>query len=635
MAPKAKPTTAETNEAEIQFIPREKLVHSPYNVRQKQRTPDQVAALAALIKGRNGIIQNLIVHPITKKNRPTGEFGVCAGEGRRLALNWLAERGELVDYLPPCKVVSEDEAIAMSIAENSGRIPMHAADQFEAFQRLVVEQGKPVEDVAAQFGVAPIVVRQRLKLAELAPDFIEMFRNDKINLDALMALTLIEGHEQQRTLWNSLPEYQRHAGNIRRMATPGELAASHFLARFVGEDAYRAAGGPLRVDLFGGENDKLYGDRALLETLALKKLQIEADLIENEPGVAWVEVHTEIGHEDLNRYGHTPKVDREPTDAEAAEIAQLQAAIEKIEEIEVDEIEDDAERERLETEYQTLDNKLSALMETLSMPDPAALPYSGAIVTINHKGDLLIHRGRIRPDDVKLLKKQSSTTSTTSAGGEASAAPAVTHSERLVRMLTAERTAAIRASVAARPDVALVILATRLAERIFGRSYFSDYCLKISAEHDDLTGHAPNVAESRAGKELAALSEQWGAAYKAAHEAGMSTFGWLLAEPAETVNSLLAFCIASSIDTVQMRDDSKVNGLADLTAALDFDMADWWTATADAYFSHVPKPRIVSVMAANGAEVAPLAAMKKGDLATAAETHFAERRWLPELLQAA
>jgi ParB family chromosome partitioning protein len=51
---------------------------------------------------------------------------------------------------------------------------MHPADQFTAFRSLL-DQGMTVEDVAARFGVSVTTVRQRLKLANVAPRLFELF----------------------------------------------------------------------------------------------------------------------------------------------------------------------------------------------------------------------------------------------------------------------------------------------------------------------------------------------------------------------------------------------------------------------------------------------------------------------------
>ncbi len=64
---------------------------------------------------------------------------------------------------------------------------MHPADQFEAFAALV-EEGRPIEDIAADFGVTPLVVQRRLKLANVSPRLMADYRAGAVTLEQLMAL---------------------------------------------------------------------------------------------------------------------------------------------------------------------------------------------------------------------------------------------------------------------------------------------------------------------------------------------------------------------------------------------------------------------------------------------------------------
>jgi ParB family chromosome partitioning protein len=66
---------------------------------------------------------------------------------------------------------------------------MHPADQFVAFYDLVVKSNLSVEEVAGRFGVSPLFVRQRLKLANVSPRFIEAYRSGEMQLDQLGART--------------------------------------------------------------------------------------------------------------------------------------------------------------------------------------------------------------------------------------------------------------------------------------------------------------------------------------------------------------------------------------------------------------------------------------------------------------
>ena len=55
-----------------------------------------------------------------------------------MALSMLAEKGSIPADMPiACKVLSKDsDAAEISLAENVVRVPMHPADQFEAFRSL-------------------------------------------------------------------------------------------------------------------------------------------------------------------------------------------------------------------------------------------------------------------------------------------------------------------------------------------------------------------------------------------------------------------------------------------------------------------------------------------------------------------
>ena len=63
----------------------------------------------------------------------------------------------------PCLLVQDACASTVSLTENVQREAMHPADQFEAFVALVAE-GRPIEDIAADFAVTPLVVQRRLKM---------------------------------------------------------------------------------------------------------------------------------------------------------------------------------------------------------------------------------------------------------------------------------------------------------------------------------------------------------------------------------------------------------------------------------------------------------------------------------------
>jgi len=249
---------------QFKFVQLEKLERSPRNAR-RTGGKDGVEELKTSILA-HGLMQNLLV-----TENGGGEFHVIAG-GRRLeALRALHDEGKLpADFLVPCQVVSDEQAAELSLAENVMRVPMHPADEFEAFAALV-ECGHTTAEVAARFGVTEKHVCQRMRLARVAPELITEYRNGEIRLETLMAFTLTDDRERQLSIYRSLRGWQKNDdGYIRRVLTEKTARANGKLARFVGLDAYRAAGGTTRTDLFG-ENEYL-DDPDLLNRLATEKL---------------------------------------------------------------------------------------------------------------------------------------------------------------------------------------------------------------------------------------------------------------------------------------------------------------------------------------------------------------------------
>ena len=142
-----------------QLLPR----HSKLNVRKTARRLS-IPELAASIS-RVGLLQNLIVVLAADGEH----YEVVAGDRRLTALKLLAKKKRIAaDHDVPCLLVADASARTVSLAENILREAMHPADQFEAFAALVKE-GRPVEDIAADFGVSPLVVQRRLKLANVSP----------------------------------------------------------------------------------------------------------------------------------------------------------------------------------------------------------------------------------------------------------------------------------------------------------------------------------------------------------------------------------------------------------------------------------------------------------------------------------
>jgi ParB family chromosome partitioning protein len=160
----------------LREIPLTKLVPSAANVR---KTGGEIGLeeLAASIAA-HGLLQNLPVRSVLDEaGAETGKFEVVAGGRRFAALKLLAKRKRIAKGAPvACNVLEDGDPVEISLAENVTQLPMHPADQYEAFERLRRDQGLTADDIAARFGLTAAAVRQRMKLGAVSPALMQVSR---------------------------------------------------------------------------------------------------------------------------------------------------------------------------------------------------------------------------------------------------------------------------------------------------------------------------------------------------------------------------------------------------------------------------------------------------------------------------
>jgi ParB family chromosome partitioning protein len=608
------------------YIPLGTLEISELNVRRVE--PTGIEELAALIKSQ-GLLQNLVV--VSTFPGQNDCYEVIAGGRRLRALQLLAQRGDLdPDYLVPCVEVNQANAEQSSIAENSAREPMHPADEFEAFKRMH-DAGAPIEDTAAAFGVSPLVVRRRLQLAKVSPKLISIYRAGGMNLETLQAFTLTDDRVLQEKAWDGAPEYNRNSYNIRAILTKGALEArSDRRAKFVGLDAYEAAGGTLRRDLFGGTDSGYIDDIALLEQLTTAKLEVIAAGLRAE-GWSFVAVHPEIGYSETSSYGKSKPKTRALTDDESREIDELKESIDKADTKLQDDESDDLAQEEIDALEDTISNANNAIAGIRARTEEYSarqMKGSGVVMGITYHGTLEIHLGMIKPADKKEEAKRAT------ASGEP--VEKSDHSEALLRKLSANRTAAIAAHLLEAPRVALDYLCAQLATKVIydASSYgYGQAGLMISAQ-PHLTALTQLADDVESGKAFAAINERRQQLLQMLPEKADGLFEWLSDRPVTDVIEILGFCTSSCLNAVAGVEG--VQPMGDLAQAIGLDMSDWWQPTVQSYLGQVRKNVVIAAVSeVAGAHIAQsLDKLKKGDLGKKAEELLADSEWLPSVLRA-
>ena len=618
------------------LVPLSRLVLRPTG-RNVRKTPRMsIPELAASIQ-RVGLLQNLIVIASADGEH----YEVVAGGRRLAALKLLAKKHRIIkEWEVPCLLVADGTARTASLTENVQREAMHPADQFEAFAALVAE-GRPIEDIAADFSVTPLVVQRRLKLANVSPLLMADYRADAVSLDQLMALAITDDHTSQEAAFYDAPTWQRNPSQLRDRLTEREIDAyRHPLVRFVGLDTYEAAGGGIRRDLFAEGDAGVYlTDATLLERLAQDKLAGIAAEVKAE-GWAWVDATPAVTHADLHAFQRAPRERREPTKREAQRIEKLQTKLHELAAAVDDALDaDDEEKtDALQEEGEAVGEQLQALEDGLQDYGATVKAAAGAIVSIDRNGQAVIHRGLLREAEAKALRTlerlrqgfDGTETENDDEGedGDSEGQPkTAAMSDKLAQRLSAHRTAALQIEVARHPQVALAALVQTVLQ---GSHYGHDLPLGVSLKvQDRLEGIAPDIPDSPAAVTLRELQQVAG---EGLPEDSAELFAVLLAKSQDELVRLLAVCVAVTVDVVTPRATPHQPG-GELAQAVGLDMAAWWKPTNEGYFRHVPKAAILQAVEQYApAHVSRLAKLKKADIASEAERLADGTGWMPAIL---
>lgn len=644
------PPEAHQQAGEERLIPLRRLVASPFNVRRAKRTGLQT--LAANIE-HVGLLQNLVVHPMKVGAKRAQTYGVAAGESRRLAMLELAERGSLsLDTEVRCLVVSTEAAVLISTSENVTQQPMHPADQCDAF-RALVDAGRSIPEVAAIYAISETMVRQRLKLARVSPKLIELFRNDEIRIDVMQALAVSDSHDEQERVWFNVAPYDRDADTIRRKLVRGEHDfQSNRIALFVGIDAYEAAGGTVRRDLFSDEGTAWYADHALMERVAADLLETVAATVKEE-GWAWVKAVPIFDYAARATLQRLPATAVPPTDEQQQEMDAISARMDAIQAEQEDEEIDEDTFEQLSGEYAALEHRHEQIEESLKVYTPLQMATAGAVVSIDGHGVPNIERGWITRDTTDSAKVADAADgagedsdeagehdamsplrgSTTDSATTAAPATKGPHSAALTLRLNARRTASISLAIARQPHVALAALVHRFLVSEYAPGSAGS---AIDIQWHDNTGkvgkHAPELADDLAYRLATEQRGAWGGIIPDDTDALLR---WCIEQPDERLLTILAQYVAASLDG--LAPDEAPHCINALVPALGLNLADDWKPTRASYFNHVTKARIADVVTAavSPAEGMRILKLKKDAAAAEAERLVSNTGWLPEHLAAA
>ena len=644
--------TAPALEPAIREIPLCRLALAPENVRKTP--PDEFAEeqLRASIKA-HGLLENLVARADEPDADGIERFAVVAGGRRLAALKALAENGTLhADHPVPCKIAPNGNAGELSLAENVVRIAMHPADQVVAFAGLAAS-GVTVAAIAARFGVSERTVEQRLRLGNAAPELLDAYREDAIDLETLKAFSVTTDHDRQLSVWEqvSAQGYRPSAWQVKRLLTEERVPAGSPMARFVGVDAYEAAGGPVLRDLFADECEHgvWLENPALLIELAMKKLQAAADELSTR--WKWAEPMADVDWSATARFGRIQPEPAEPTDAENAEIEKLRTRHDELATMDEDEWTDE-----LVEEAEGIEPRLDAIeaeVEARATFRPEDFAMAGCIATIGRDGTLQVIQGLVKPEDMPNESGATANGQDADAGDDATTdsgrvdGPAITtpiaspvdprakaREEAGVGIgladdLRAIRTALVKAHLANDFEAAFDLVVFQMVRAVFARGYTGswhalDIVFNETADRPTTRANDDDFAAWSPGEAMLAdwshLPFEW-----MEGDDDAACFAALRALPRADKETLFAAAVARTVKGQLAFEHNARPELEATVARLGIDFAKHVRPTAAMLWSRVKKSRILDVAreTLGAAWASTRSKYKKADLAKSMEEAFA------------
>ena len=527
--------------------------------------------------------------------------------------------------------------------------------RWSAFTKLV-QAGQSVAAIAARFGASERIVEQRLRLGNAAPELLDAYRADQIDLEVLKAFAVTTDRERQMAVWEQVSGqgYRPSAGQVKRLLTEERVPGRTAIARFVGADAYEAAGGAVMRDLFADEHEHgvWFEDPVLLEKLATDKLQAAADELATR--WKWAVPMIEAAWDDTARYGRIEPQPGVPTDEERAEIEKLETRYDDLRGMD-----DDEWTEALLEEAGRIEARLDEIegaVEARAMWRREDFAMAGCIVTVGNDGSLQVIAGLVKPEDMPKQTEADRTAEAATNAGNGHDPDAATHGTHpagpalsqpmappkdreaearkevgvgigLADDLRSVRTALVKAKLAGDFEAAFDLALFQMGRAVFTPGYH-DHALDIAVKE---TPDRPNTRMNDAD------FADWSPGEAMLEDRSHLSFDWLEIEddgesfaalhalPRAEKEALFAASVARTVKGQLAFEPQARPELEATVARLDIDFAAHVRPTAAMLWSRIAKARVLDIARTvfGLAWASARSKYKKPALAEAMETAFA------------
>ena len=408
---------------------------------------------------------------------------------------------------------------------------------------------------------------------------------------------------------------------MKRLLTEERVPGASAIARFVGVDAYEAAGGQVMRDLLARDDESgvWFEDPVLLEKLATGKFQAADDELATR--WKWAAPMIEVAWDDTARYGRIEPQPAERTPEEQAEIAKLEAR-----QAEFAELDDEEWTAELVSEAETIETRLDEIeggIEARAVFRSEDLAMAGGIVTVGHDGSLQVVQGLVKPETMPKWTETGEAGTQAANGHDAhatthgvhTAGPSVSQPMAPPKDREAEarkeagigigladdlrsiRTALVKAKLAGDFEAAFDLALFQMGRAVFTAGYH-DHALDIAVKE---TPDRPNTRLNDADfadwppgeamlEDRSHLSLEW-----LTIDNDGESFAALQVLLQADKEALFAACVAHTVKGQLAFEPHARPELAATVARLDIDFAKHVRPTADMLWSRVAKARVLDI----------------------------------------
>ena len=624
------PNTAFDNIPE-QFVPLNQIGVAPENLRAAEGPDEEIPQLAeTLFVG--GQVFALLVRPGRgKKEEP---FMALDGRRRRFGFLALAADGRIsADHPVRVKVLTDPALqVAAAMLPNTEHMAPDLVDVIAAVGRLQRRKMSPSE-IARALGYTVKDIQGWMVLANLDGSALVGLRDGRITLKQAKLMTRLTAEDQRQ-----LAEHARTYGSlydhiVRQRVEGAVITVADRRVRLAGLDNYRAAGGRVDSDLFGELPDTLL-DQPVLQQVWDAQVAPVIELLRSEGLEVFVggyrgQIPEGYAPLPYNVYGRErSEDDQADLDAREARASAAQSAVSALAEI-------TAEGRCLVLEAVTADLDYRRGLHTMALAAATVLPHPRlGVEVVFHIADEPEPEADETSDDADAASAASTDCGLRRSGDvdiprvELDSSVS-THA--LNERYTDVATRGLVRAVADDPQAALILVVARL---------FANVALTGSGDKTESISTLQAEAYRRYGVEpIAALdgdvADRLEAHRQAYLAAGVRPIPWVASLSHGERMSLLAELVGMTLNGREFATHAKRYGARaealEVTELTGYDILNYWTPDLEFFAAH-NKKQLLAMTEAMGADVAPAAALKKGDLAAYVTEGAAEHRWAPEAL---